>query len=441
MGGPTPVPQPDLQERYDDLVRRHRAAFQRLARRLARDPEDAEDLLQETLLDAYRAFPSFRPDSQFYSWVARIMTNNYLDRVRRKHHTVVPLDSGEGDGTGPLELPDDSTNPERLLLHEQFEPELQAALDALQPVQRTTVFLCDLAGATYEEAARAESCPIGTIRSRLHRAHRAIRDFLANLEQRADPGAACRLQSRRSFLFSTAAAAGAALTQLGGTEEASGNSEPIRVLVRADETAPREVYPQGLREAIASALRGCADVQVRVLPPEEAPSAASLRDTDVLVWWGIGPVPPDTARLIARRVRHDGMGFVALHSAHDSLPFRLLMGVERPWNGRCCPDGSPVEVRVTAPRHPVAREIASFRIPQTERYEGELELPTPDVIVFDGTYPATATGSRQGLAWRIGRGRVFYFQPGHETYPIYHQEEVRRVLRNAVRWCAGRPTS
>src|SRR5688572_524558 len=96
-----------LEQAYEELVKSHRAAFERLARRLARDPEDAEDLLQETLVDAFRAFRNYRAGTHFYSWVARIMTNNHLDRVRRRRHLVVSLDQPTQDGEqAALDLPD-----------------------------------------------------------------------------------------------------------------------------------------------------------------------------------------------------------------------------------------------------------------------------------------------------------------------------------------------
>ena len=143
----------ELTEAFEALVQAHRAALSRLARRVSRDPEEAEDLLQETLVDAYRGFHRFRPESQFYSWVARIMSNNELDRARRRRLATVSLDQPlSDDGPEPLHLPDESANPERLILHEQMEPCYQSALEALLPAQRATVLLCDIDGATYEDA-------------------------------------------------------------------------------------------------------------------------------------------------------------------------------------------------------------------------------------------------------------------------------------------------
>src|SRR5687768_1697114 len=116
----TSTTDPELEQAYEALVRDHRAAFERLARRLTGNAEDAEDQLQETLVDAYRAFHTYRAGTRFYSWVARIMSNNHLDRVRRKRHPVVSLDQAIGEGEqSALELPDDTADPEALLLREQ----------------------------------------------------------------------------------------------------------------------------------------------------------------------------------------------------------------------------------------------------------------------------------------------------------------------------------
>lgn len=435
----------ELERTFDTLVDAHRAAFGRLARRLARGSEDAEDLLQETLLDAYKGFRSFRTDSNFYSWVARIMTNNHLDRIRRKQHPVVSLEQGGSDEASPMELPDESANPERVLLREEFDHGFASALEALQPIHRATVFLCDVDGATYEEAAAVESCPVGTIRSRLHRAHHAIRKFLAGMDSTSEAAPDPRIHSRRAFLrMGTAAAAASAFVSLDSSDEARSAHAPVRVLVWSEGTAPRDVYPADVNAAIAEGLRGLPDVEVRtasLADPDQGLSDEALRNTDVLVWWGHlkhRDVRDDRVAAVVRRVRHEGMGFIATHSAHYAKPLKALLGTDCGWKGGYFEDGGAVDLHITAPRHPIARDLKDFRIPHTERYEGELETPKPDVLIFDGDYQSTGSKARQGMVWTLGKGRVFYFQPGHESYPIYFQEEVRQVFRNAVRWCANR---
>lgn len=435
----------ELEQAFDTLVAAHRAAFGRLARRLARGAEDAEDLLQETLVDAYKGFRSFRTDSNFYSWVARIMTNNHLDRIRRKQHPVVSLEQGGSDASSPLELPDESANPERVLLREELGHGFASALEALQPIHRATVFLCDVDGATYEEAAAVESCPVGTIRSRLHRAHHAIRKFLSSMDSGAGSTPDPRIHSRRAFLrMGTAAAAASAFVSLDSSEEARSAPTPIRVLVWSEGTASKDVYPADVNAAIADGLRGLSDVEVRtasLADPDQGLSDEALRNTDVLIWWGHlkhDEVRNDRVAAIARRVRHEGMGFIATHSAHGAKPLKALLGAECGWKGGRFEDGSAVDLHITAPRHPIARDLKDFRIPHTERYEGVFEAPKPDVLIFDGNYQATGSKARQGMVWTLGKGRVFYFQPGHESYPIYFQDEVRQVFRNAVRWCSDR---
>lgn len=436
-------------ETFEILVKNHRAAFERLARRLTHDPEDAQDLLQESLVDAYRAFHRFRPDSHFYGWVARIMTNNHLDRIRRKYHPTVSLEQATlGDGTETLELPDQSANPEHLLLHDALDHPYQSALEALQPIHRATVMLCDVEGATYEEAARAEACPVGTIRSRLHRAHKALKDFLAGFELPApapEPETPNRIHSRRAFLrmgTAAAAVAGAALTQIPGADEAVAALDTVRVRVWSDANAPRDIYPHGLHGAVAEGLRADRHLEVTVAPTDDPASGLSeeaLRDTEVLVLWlsDATRLPEAQLTAIARRVRHGGMGLIVLHSAADTPLLERVLGEECRWTGERIADGSPVDLRVTAPRHPIAQGVSAFRIAQTERVEGNFAGPKPDVVVFDGRFAASGTTAWQGMVWKAGRGRVFLFEPGHEAYPVHLQEEVRKVLRNAARWCAG----
>ena len=439
---------PELHTSYEALVMSHRAALARLARQLAGNVDDAEDLLQETLIDAYRAFSNFRPGSHFYGWVARIMRNNHLDRRRRKRHLTVSLDGADPTGAPEaMNFPDNSANPESLLLEETFDFPLQSALDSLQPVHRSAVLLCDVEGASYEEAARAEACPIGTIRSRLHRAHKALREFLSSLDPREPPNAAAappRVTSRRSFLVGTAAAAGAALTQWHGPDEAAADAEPVRVLVWSEGGAPKDVYPGEVHGAIADGLR--ADRRLEVLTgsladAEQGLSDEVLRKVDVLVWWGSQKheaVRDDRVAAVVRRVRDGTMGLIAVHSASESRPLRALLGEEWRWKGEASVEGRPIDLRLTAPRHPISRDLESFRVPKTERASGEYEGPQPDVVVFDGTHPGGGRSVRQGMVWTVGRGRVFYFAPGHEAYPVFFQEEVRKVLLNAVHWCAGR---
>jgi RNA polymerase sigma-70 factor (ECF subfamily) len=433
---------------FDGLVTSHRAAFERLARRLARDPEDAEDLLQETLVDAYRAFGNFRADSHFYSWVARIMTNNHLDRIRRRRVPAISLDQASAEDGEAIELPDETANPERLLLHEQLDHRYASALEALQPLQRVTVLLCDLEGATYEEAARMEACPIGTIRSRLHRAHRAIKEFLVSLNPGSVPEPqSARIHSRRAFLrmgTAAAAAAGAALTQLPGADEADAAERPVRVLVWCDEPGPTEAYREGIAQALAAGVlaEGVVVRTASLSDPDQGLDERTMAETDVLLWWADSrhaEVADERARAVARRVREGRMGLIAVHGAEGSQPFRLLLGTEGVPDREASPAAAPLPLRVAAPRHPIASGISSFTVPGAAR--GGADLPRPEFVVFDHVPAAGEQPSWQGMTFRPGAGRVFVFRPGDPAHPVFRQEAVRRVLQNAVGWCAGRQGS
>jgi len=427
---------------FDDLVRRNRMACERLARRLTGDAQDAEDLLQETLVDAYRSFHRFQANSHFYSWVARIMTNNHLDRVRRKRHPVVSLEAAPGEEA--MELPDEAANPERIVLHGQLDGPFQSALEALLPIHRAAVLLCDVDGATYEEAAQAEACPVGTIRSRLHRAHKALRTFLSGLERDEPPvGADAALHSRRAFLrMGTAAAAGVALSQVDPADAAP--PAPLRVLVWMDRQGATP--DDGVRETLVAGLRADRRLEVRAAStddPSHGLSDAELGGADVLVWWSDASdcrLPPERAAAVARRVRDGKLGLAALHLPAAQEPLRSLLRIDHaPESGaaseaRASEDGS-IHLRVAAPRHPVVRGVAGFDIPHVPASSGP--APSPDVVLLDC---ASLQGGRawQGVVWTIGRGRVFHFRPGPLPASSYQQDDVRRLLRNAVMWCGGR---
>ena len=341
------------------------------------------------------------------------------------------------------ELRDESTNPEVLLLHRQMDAPLESALDALQPCQRRTVELCDLEGATYEEAAAATDCPIGTIRSRLHRAHRAIRSFLERLHAEPEPPLPIeRASSRRAFLrMGTAAAAGAAFGTLAAVEGRA-EGEPVRVLVWHEGAVHPEVT------ALVEALSAERELQVTLASadaPELGLGDSALRHADVLVWAGRAHhdrVPDDRVAAILRRVRDGGLGFIGLHGAELSRPLQALVGSELGVPGEEPPASGAVEgplaVRVTAPRHPIAQGVGPFTLPRAVVSDTRPAVRQPEVVVFDGAMPGTERRTWQGMVWKIGRGRVFAFQPGHPTEAVAGQEHVRRILRNAVRWSAAR---
>lgn len=207
-----------------------------------------------------------------------------------------------------------------------------------------------------------------------------------------------------------------------------------------NEAKVREVYPNGIHGAIAQALGGIEDITVKCVTmdmPENGLPQQLLDETDVLIWWAHlahNQISDEVARRVQRRVL-DGMGFVALHSAHASKPFSLLLGTRSPvlrWRE----NDEQQRVWCVSPGHPIAAGLGeSFVIPKDETYGEYFEIPTPDELVFISWFSG-GNVFRSGCCWKRGAGKIFYFQGGHETYPIYYQPEVKRVIQNAVRWAA-----
>lgn len=205
---------------------------------------------------------------------------------------------------------------------------------------------------------------------------------------------------------------------------------------------PAELYPDGIHGAIAAALRSAlgADAVVSTATLDERDQglpAAVLDAADLLVWWGHvahDEVSDGLAARVQQRVL-DGMGLIALHSAHYSKPFRLLMGTA------CSLRWSEADDRelvwTVSPGHPIAAGVpAVIPLERHEMYGEFFDIPAPDELVFISSF----TGGevfRSGCCFNRGKGRVFYFSPGHETYPIYHDPTIQRVLANAARWASA----
>ena len=137
---------------------------------------------------------------------------------------------------------------------------------------------------------------------------------------------------------------------------------------------------------------------------------------------------------IADRVRAGKLGFVALHASYASKPFRDLLGpacAPRAWRE----DGRPEKVEVKAPDHPIARGIAGFTIPKTAMFSEPFAVPEPEAVVFVSRWEK-GESFRSGLTWTVGKGRVAYFRPGHDGYPILFHPTVRQVIANAALWAA-----
>lgn len=219
-------------------------------------------------------------------------------------------------------------------------------------------------------------------------------------------------------------------------------TESIKVLVWNEYRHERQsqevavVYPDGIHGTIARPLRGAGfDVRTGTLD-DAGEGLGDLDWADVLVWWGHiahDELSDESVDRIQARVL-DGLGFVGLHSAHYSKPFRRLMGTSCSLKWREADDTE--RLWVVAPDHPIAAGLGeSIELEREEMYGEYFDIPAPDATVFVSWF----TGGevfRSGVTYTRGRGRVFYFRPGHETYPTYHDPQIQRVIANGVRWAA-----
>jgi len=203
----------------------------------------------------------------------------------------------------------------------------------------------------------------------------------------------------------------------------------------------KRLYPDGMHAAIAAGLKAAGDIETRLAEldePEHGLTEKVLAATDVLTWWGHGAHAEVTDAIVDRVQKRvlEGMGLIVLHSGHFSKIFKRVMGTncslkwrevaekERLWN--------------LAPAHPITEGIGDyFELPHTEMYGERFDIPTPDELIFVSWFQGGEV-FRSGCCWRRGHGRVFYFRPGHETFPIYYDENVIRVMTNAVRWARAR---
>lgn len=198
----------------------------------------------------------------------------------------------------------------------------------------------------------------------------------------------------------------------------------------------REIYPDGIHEAIAAPLRETGfEVRTATLDdPAHGLSSAVLDQTDVLIWWGHAAhdeVSDDVVRAVVKRV-WNGMGLIVLHSAHFSKVFKSLMGTSCDLKWREV--GERERIWVVDPGHPIAAGVGECIVLDHEEMYGEhFDIPAPDELVFASWFQGGEV-FRSGCAWHRGRGRVFYFRPGHETHPTYHQKDVQRVIANAILW-------
>jgi trehalose utilization protein/dienelactone hydrolase len=282
---------------------------------------------------------------------------------------------------------------------------------------------------------------------------------------------------------------------------AAAQGKAVRVIVWDEQQpAQKKAYRNYLGNEIAEYLRGKPGLVVKSLRQEEAkqgPGEAALDACDVLIWWGHvrqREVRPEAGKRIVGRIKQGKLSLIALHSAHWSTPFieamneravqdalgklppekrksarvvrvaplgyaapkrtdpltpsvkqstqadgTTLLRVSLP---NCCfpawrADGKPSRIRALLPKHPIARGLPeTFTLPNTEMYDEPFHVPAPDEVVFEERWDA-GERFRSGCVWKIGRGRVFYFRPGHETFGVYRRPEPLKVVENAVRWLAA----
>jgi trehalose utilization protein len=223
---------------------------------------------------------------------------------------------------------------------------------------------------------------------------------------------------------------------------------PIRVTVwnefihERTAASTREIYPDGIHAALAEALRehlgSAVEVRTATLDqPEHGLSSDVLARTDVLTWWGHRAhdrVSDPVVDRVQRRVL-EGMGLLVLHSGHASKIFCRLMGTSCMLRWREAAERE--RVWIVDPSHRIVDGLEGeyFELPHTEMYGEYFDIPRPDEVIFISWYEGGEV-FRSGCTFRRGKGKVFYFSPGHETFPIYHDANVRRIIANAVCWAA-----
>lgn len=201
-----------------------------------------------------------------------------------------------------------------------------------------------------------------------------------------------------------------------------------------------KLYPKGIHGCIADVLNS--DPRFQAIPvsldqPEQGLPDEILNQTDVLFWWGHAAhdkVDDQLVEKIAKRVYLDGMGLVVLHSGHYSKIFKKLMGTG--CRSRWRESGDHERLFVVEPGHPIAEGLPPyFELPHEETYGERFDIPAPENIVFMSWFSGGEV-LRSGCCWHRGCGKVFYFQPGHETFPTYHDANIQKVLKNAAAWAA-----
>lgn len=199
----------------------------------------------------------------------------------------------------------------------------------------------------------------------------------------------------------------------------------------------REVYPEGIHTAIGQGLGDEFEINYATLDDvEHGLTDARLNETDVLIWWGHkahDEVSDDIVTKVHQRVL-EGMGLIVLHSGHFSKVFKKLMGTSCDLKWR--ESGDRERLWVVSPSHPIVDGIGDFFELEAEEMYGEhFDIPEPDELILVSWFQGGEV-FRSGCTFHRGQGKIFYFRPGHESFPTYYNENVRTVIQNAVRWAA-----
>ena len=206
--------------------------------------------------------------------------------------------------------------------------------------------------------------------------------------------------------------------------------------------AVRDVYPEGIHQVVADSLRaqlgeGVVARTATLDDPDHGLTEDVLHGTDVLTWWGHAAhdrVRDEIVERVHQRVL-EGMGLLAMHSAHLSKIFVKLMGTSCMLRWREAAERE--RLWIVNPSHPICYGLEDeyFELPHTEMYGEFFDIPAPDELLFISWFEGGEV-FRSGCTFRRGKGKIFYFRPGHETFPIYHNSTIQRILANSVQWLA-----
>lgn len=200
----------------------------------------------------------------------------------------------------------------------------------------------------------------------------------------------------------------------------------------------KKIYPNGMHNVIAEGIQA-KDLEIRTATLDEAEHGLTdevIANTDVMLWWGHvahKEVKDEIVQKVHKRVL-EGMGLIVLHSGHFSKIFKSLMGTNCSLKWRVQDDRE--RLWNIEPSHPITQGIGEYiELPAEEMYGERFDIPTPDKLIFVSWFEGGEV-FRSGACFEKGHGKIFYFRPGHETYPTFYNKEILKVIGNAVRWAA-----